>query len=149
MVLVPDGLVVSEPFQRRQPGQSCGQERIGTMVDEFYGLMAEPDRRVWGAEQAFHAVRRAEQARQLARAAQRSAAHSLDNSADSHERTANAYDQAAEHRALREDEYREHAARHREFAEEDRRMAERLRRMADVGPTGFMSDPSEFNSPGL
>jgi hypothetical protein len=102
------------------------------MVNIYGGLQAEPDRRPWGAEDAFLAVQRAEQAGRSARASQRSAADSLDGSADSHERTAKSYDQAAEHGELRKDEYREHAARHREFAQEDRRMAARMRQMAEI-----------------
>ncbi|WP_082974968.1 hypothetical protein [Mycobacterium sp. 1245805.9] len=57
----------------------------------------------------------------------------MDKSADSHERTAKAYEEAAEHSVFSKDEYRKHAARHRDFAREDRRMAKRLRRMADGG----------------
>jgi hypothetical protein len=57
----------------------------------------------------------------------------MDKSADSHERTAKAYEEAAEHSVLSKDEYLRHAARHRDYAREDRRMAERLRRMADSG----------------
>ncbi|HTY30087.1 hypothetical protein [Mycobacterium sp.] len=107
------------------------------MVRPDNGLQAEPDLQVWAAVDAFRTGQRAERAWLLARAAQRSAAKSLDNSADSHERTANAYDEAAEHNSLASDEYRQHAAHHRKFAREDRRMAKRLRRMADVGPMGF------------
>ncbi len=103
------------------------------------GLQAEPDLQVWDAVDAFRTGQRAERAWLLARAAQRSAAKSLDCSADSHERTANAYDEAAERNTIasESDEYREHAAVHREFAREDRQIAERLRRMAEVGPMGF------------
>jgi hypothetical protein len=85
-----------------------------------------------GAEQAFRASQRAELARRDVRAAQRSAAASLDGSADSHERTANAYAEAAERGDRRKDDCLEHAARHRAFAQEDRQMAERLRRMAEA-----------------
>ena len=103
------------------------------MVNSYGGLQAEPDRRPWGAEEAWRAVQRAEQAGRKARASQRSAANSLDHSADSHERTAKVYEDAAEHGGLRKDEYLQHAARHREFAHEDRQMAERMRQLA--GPS--------------
>ncbi len=101
------------------------------------GLQAEPDLQVWDANDAFRTGQRVERAWLLARAAQRSAARSLDDSADSHERTADGYDKAVKHGGLQWDECREHAAIHRAFAREDRRMAQRLRQMADVGPMGF------------
>lgn len=107
------------------------------MTSADNGLQAEPDLQVWGAEDAFRSGQRAESAWLLARAAQRSAATSLDHSADSHERTAHAYDEAAGHEGRHCDECREHAAIHRAFAREDRRMAERLRQMAEAGPMGF------------
>jgi hypothetical protein len=110
------------------------------MVSADNGRQAGPYPRLW-AEEAFRAVRRAEHAWQLARAAQRSAANSLDNSAASHERTANVYEKAAERGDLRRDERRERAARHRGFALEDRRIAERLRQMAAVGFVVFVGDP--------
>lgn len=101
------------------------------------GLQAAPDLQVWVADDAFRTGQRAERAWLLARAAQRSAAKSLDDSADSHERTADAYDEAVKHGGRQWDGYGEHAAIHRAFALEDRRMAQRLRQMADVGPMGF------------
>ncbi len=107
------------------------------MLSADNGLQAEPDLQVWSAQDALRAGERAAHAWLLARAAQRSAANSLDNSADSHERTANAYDETAERNTVGGDEYRQHAAIHREFAREDRQMAQRLRHMADVGPMGF------------
>ncbi|ORV94550.1 hypothetical protein AWC11_03730 [Mycobacterium interjectum] len=107
------------------------------MVSADDGLHAEPYLQVWGAEDALRAGQRAERAWLLARAAQRSAATSLDHSAASHERAAGAYDQAAARNNPGADEYRRHAARHREFAQQDRLMARRLRHMADDGPMGF------------
>ncbi|MCV7089502.1 hypothetical protein [Mycobacterium interjectum] len=107
------------------------------MVSADNGLQAEPDLEVWGAEDALRAGQRAEHAWLLARAAQRSAANSLDHSAASHERTADVYDEAAERNNPGAGEYRQHAARHREFAQEDRLMAQRLRQMADAGPMGL------------
>jgi hypothetical protein len=56
----------------------------------------------------------------------------LQKSAESHERTAKSYDEAAQRRQ-HGDELLKHAAIHREFAQEDCEMAERLRRMADSG----------------
>ena len=106
------------------------------LVNADNGLLAQPDRPPWTAEEAFVAIQRAEQARRQMRAAQRSAANSMDDSAASRERTAKAYEEAAEHRDLRDDEYLEHAARHREFAREDRLMPERLRRMAEINSIG-------------
>lgn len=102
------------------------------MVNADNGLLAQPDRPPWGAEQAILAIQRAERGRRQVMAAQRSAADSVDESAASHERTAKAYEKAAEHRDRPDDEYLQHAARHREFAQEDRQMAERLRRMAEI-----------------
>jgi hypothetical protein len=107
------------------------------MVSADNGLQAEPDLQVWGANDALRTGQRAERAWRLARAAQRSAARSFDHSADSHERTADAYEEAVKHGGRQGDECRQHAARHREFAREDRLMARRLRRMADTGPMGF------------
>lgn len=107
------------------------------MASTDNGLQAEPDLQVWCADDAFRAGQRADRAWLLARAAQRSAATSFDHSATSHERTADAYDEAVKHGGRQGDECREHAARHREYAQDDRRMAQRLRRMADIGPMGF------------
>src|ERR1700745_1670842 len=100
------------------------------MVNADNGLQAELDPQAWSAEQAFRASRRAERARRGVRAAQRAAAASVDGSADSHERAANAYAEAAEHGDRRKDDCLEHAARHREFAQEDRQIADRWRRRA-------------------
>jgi hypothetical protein len=111
------------------------------MVDADNGRLAQPDRRPWGADEAVRAVHRAEQARRQVNAAQRAAADSLDASAASHERTAKAYQESAEHRDRRDDEYLDHAARHRSFAEEDRRMATRLRRMAEINSLDNAAPP--------
>lgn len=54
-------------------------------------------------------------------------AESLDKSAGSHDRTAKAFEEAAERSDRHKDEYGERAARHRGFAREDRRMAQLLR----------------------
>jgi hypothetical protein len=102
------------------------------MVNADNGFLAQPDRPPWGAEQAILAIQRAERGRRQVMAAQRSAADSVDESAASHERTAKAYEKAAEHRDRPDDEYLQHAARHHAFAQEDRQMAERLRRMAEI-----------------
>ncbi len=107
------------------------------MISADNGLQAEPDLQVWDANDALRTGQRAERAWRLARAAQRSAAKSFDHSAESHERTADAYDEAVKHGGRQGDECRAHAAIHRAFAWEDRRMAQRLRQMADVGPMGF------------
>jgi hypothetical protein len=95
----------------------------------------EPDPHARLAEQAVHAVQRADQALLQATAAQRSAADSLQRSAESHERTAISYELAAE-RSGQELIYLQHAARHRAYADEDRRMAERLRQVAENNATG-------------
>jgi hypothetical protein len=107
-----------------------------TMGSADHGHRGESYPQAFGAEEAFRTGQRVEQARRDARSAQRSAAQSLDKSADSHVRTATSYDEAAKHSVLSRDEYQQHAARHREIAREDRRMAERLRRMAEGGPVG-------------
>jgi len=91
------------------------------------GLVAEPDPRQRAAEEAFRAGLRAGQARRDVQVAQRSAAASMDRSADSHERTAIAYERAADRGGPHHEEYRERAIRHRGFAHEDREMARRLR----------------------
>ena len=86
----------------------------------------------WITEQVILTRQRADRVWDRARAAQRSAADSLERSAQSHERVANSYEITAES-SERPDKWRKHAACHREFAQEDHRMAERLRRMAGGG----------------
>jgi hypothetical protein len=102
------------------------------MVYPSSGHEAEPVHQPWSAEAASRIGMRAEQAFLRARAAQRSAVTSLDQSANSQDRTAKAFEDAAEgeRREPRRDKYLAYAARHREFAQEDRAMADRLRRIA-------------------
>jgi hypothetical protein len=128
--------MLSRRFQLRRLGQSCGQRRgLDTQVIDIHAQpmpQFEPQAQI--AEQASGARQRAERVWLRARAAQRSAAESMEKSAASQEQTARSYEAAALHCRGR-DKYWERAARHREFAQEDREMAERLRRMAESDAT--------------
>jgi len=94
----------------------------------------DPYRRI--AEQASEVNRRVERARQMANAAQRSAAASMRKSAESQDRIANMYQERAEHGlfhddAVDHDDDLDRAARHRQFAQDDRRMAAQSQQDAD------------------
>lgn len=103
-----------------------------TMVYPGVGPGAESVPQPWAAEQAFRAGARAEQAFRRARAAQRAAAISLDHSAASQDRTAQAFEGLAERERCdrQRDQYLAYAARHRASARDDREMACRLRQTA-------------------
>jgi urocanate hydratase len=113
-----------------------GARQMTLMADAAKAVVAECDAHWRATEEAAYVARRAEGLRQQVRAAQRSAADSLDRSAVSQDRAARIYEQLADNRE-RGDEYSEHAARHRQFAREDRVMAQRLREMAESDSAGI------------
>ena len=93
------------------------------------GFGLTPDAPV--VERASHAVQQAELAQGRLRAAQLSAADSLDRSADSHERLVRVYEQVSElDDPVDREERQERAARHRMYAEDDHWIAQQLREMA-------------------
>ncbi|WP_155764371.1 hypothetical protein [Mycobacterium colombiense] len=104
------------------------------MVQSVSDGELESSEQLQAVAQAVIAGQRAEQARQAAEAARRlaansvqAAAESLALSADSQDRTAQAFEDAADRGGRRGAFLRAHAAEHRRFAEEDRRMAQQLR----------------------
>lgn len=82
---------------------------------------------VLAGQRAEHARQAAEVAGRLAADSVRAAAESLALSADSQDRTAQAFEEAADRGGPRGAFLRAHAAEHRRFAVQDRRMAEELR----------------------
>lgn len=104
------------------------------MVRSTEDFELEASEHLHAVAQAVIAGRRAEQARQSAEAARRfaadsvhAAAESLALSAGSQDRTAQAFEDAADRGGRLGAFFRAYAVDHRRFAEEDRRMAQELR----------------------